>query len=253
MHGERKFKVVVAEDEPLIRENLIKKIGQCHEGFEVAGEAHNGDHAFRLIEELHPDVLITDIRMPVKDGLALLEETYYRFPHLKTVIVSGYDDFSYAKTAIRFGVKDYLLKPIKIEELRRVLADIYMQLDKERCGFESVRMNYSEHAAQEALAQDMVEYLRNHFAEQISVTEIARALHVQPPYAAKVFKKITGNTPNRYLIELRITHAQKLLTEYRDMEIKEISSIVGYEDQLYFSRIFKKICGVSPQEYRQKL
>lgn len=137
MSQKRAFSVIVAEDEPLIRRNIVKKLAECCPEFEVVCQAADGQEALEAVGELFPDVLITDIRMPVLDGLALIREVYYAFPDVKILIASGFDDFSYAKSALAFGVKDYLLKPIEVAELRKTMARIAVQLEAERKKFET--------------------------------------------------------------------------------------------------------------------
>jgi len=197
-------------------------------------------------------VLITDIRMPVMDGLALIREAYYAFPGVKVLIVSGYDEFSYAKSALAFGVKDYLLKPVVAEELRAVMSRLGVQLDAEEERLDREYPAFPESSSQEELVATMKEYLRSHFAETISLADLAARFHVNPPYLTRVFKRHAGVAPVRFLRDLRMNHARKLLDERPEMEIKEISVIAGYSDQGYFSRVFKQAVGVGPQEYRAR-
>ena len=98
----------------------------------------------------------------------------------------------------------------------------------------------------------MQEYLRARFAEPISLAELAAPFHVNPPYLARLFKRHGGVAPVRYLRDLRISQARKLLDEHPDLEIKEVGAICGYPDQGYFSRVFKQAVGVGPQEYRER-
>ena len=116
------YRVIIAEDEHRIRDNLAKKIPLVHPGFEVVGKAVNGENALDLINALSPDLLITDIKMPVMSGLELIEELYFTVPELPVIILSGYDDFNYAKKALQFGVKDYILKPVSKKELASTLS-----------------------------------------------------------------------------------------------------------------------------------
>ena len=129
MENENIFRVIVAEDEELILNNTVKKIHQTGLGFEVIAAVQNGKLALDKIEEYSPDVLITDIRMPVMDGLELIKIVALNFPYIKTIIISGYSEFEYAKQAIKYGVKDYLLKPLESEELKAALIKIKISLE----------------------------------------------------------------------------------------------------------------------------
>ena len=118
------YTVVVAEDEELLLNNLVQKIKKIDSDFEVIGTAQTGKQAYGLIEELSPDVIITDIKMPVMDGLELLTKAREHFPLTKFIITSGFSDFEYAKNAISLKVTDYLLKPVDTEELTSALLRI---------------------------------------------------------------------------------------------------------------------------------
>jgi len=96
------------------------------------------------------------------------------------------------------------------------------------------------------------EYLRVNFTETISLADLAARFHVNPPYLARVFKRRAGVAPVRYLRDLRISHARKLLVERPTLEIKEIAAMSGYPDQGYFSRVFKQAVGTAPQDYRAR-
>lgn len=120
----RKIKTIVVEDEVLLMRNIEKKIKQTDEAFEVIGCAYDGAEALKLIEENIPDVVFTDIRMPIMDGLRLTEILKDKYPQIYVVIVSGYDDFEYARKAIIYGVSNYLLKPVRVEELKETLEKL---------------------------------------------------------------------------------------------------------------------------------
>jgi two-component system response regulator YesN len=246
------YTVLVVEDEPLIRENLVKKIRENCPGFEVVGEASDGREALDALAETSPDILITDIRMPVMDGLALIREAYYSFPEICVVIVSGYDEFEYAKSAIVHGVKDYLLKPVAASDLRATMSRLAVMLDAEKEKFDSAHPLLPDAASQEELVRTVQEYLRAHFAEEVSLGELASRFHVNAPYLSRLFKRQVGAAPARYLRDLRISWARRLLDERRDLEIKEVSVLAGYPDQGYFSRVFRQTVGLSPQEYRER-
>ncbi|MDD3140990.1 MAG: response regulator, partial [Lachnospiraceae bacterium] len=109
---EHRYTVVVAEDEELLLNNLVAKIQATELGFDVVGTAQTGIQAYDLVKELNPDLLITDIRMPAMNGIALLEKVRESYPLMKFIIVSGFSDFEYARSAIQLQVSEYLLKPI---------------------------------------------------------------------------------------------------------------------------------------------
>ena len=126
------YNIVIVDDETEIRNGIKLKVDWNELGFRIAGEASNGREALELIERSEVDVLITDIRMPFMDGLALLEQCAVRYPRIKTVILSGYDDFSYTRTAIQLKASDYLLKPVVRRELIELMNRLRGELDRER-------------------------------------------------------------------------------------------------------------------------
>ena len=126
------LKVFLVEDEVLIREGLRDKIPWEQYGFRLVGEAADGEVALPLIRKTRPDVLITDIKMPFMDGLALSRIVREELPGIKIIIISGYDDFEYAREAISVGVDQYLLKPITRTNLRKVLQELKDKIEQEK-------------------------------------------------------------------------------------------------------------------------
>ncbi len=247
------FNVIIAEDEHRIRENLVKKIPAVHPRFRIAGAAKNGREALEMTEGKLIHLLITHIKMPVMDGLELIEELYYSRPDILVVILSGYDDFSYAKKAIHFGVKDYILKPVSKKELSAALQRLEVILDKNRALLPAENSDYNSGCAAEELCGKIIEHLKLNYTESISIAQLSESFNLNPTYLSRIFKQITGRTPTRFLTDLRINKACALMSEHPELEIKEIAVRIGFSDQGYFSRLFKKETGRSPIEYRKQL
>lgn len=125
------WKVVLVEDEDLLRNGLIQAIPWRDLGFEVVGEADNGKKGLELIQQTHPHVVFSDIKMAQMDGLTMAEKVREWDPNIRTVFISGYDDFSYAKRALKLGAEEYLLKPIQLEEVKTILKNLAKKLDSE--------------------------------------------------------------------------------------------------------------------------
>lgn len=125
------YKIMLVDDEEEVRKSIIKKIDWADAGFEVVGDAENGEEALEKLEALEPDVVVTDIRMPYMDGLTLTEKIHQRHPSIKVVIFSGYDDFEYAQRAIKLNVTEYILKPVNVEGMTAILKKIRKNLDEE--------------------------------------------------------------------------------------------------------------------------
>ncbi len=125
------YNVFLVEDEILMRDGIRELIAWNEYGFTFAGEASDGELAWPQIQKLKPDIVITDIKMPFMDGLALSRLIKKEFPQTTIIILSGYDDFVYAKEAISIGVSQYLLKPLSKDQLVEVLREVKSQKDKE--------------------------------------------------------------------------------------------------------------------------
>ncbi len=125
-------RVMVVEDEMIILDHLISKIRALPFPFEVSMSAYNGKDALALIEESPPDILFTDVKMPVMSGIQLIEQVHNRYPQILSVIISGYEEFEYARQAIRFGVVDYLLKPVNEEKLYDAARRLYSVMQERK-------------------------------------------------------------------------------------------------------------------------
>ena len=129
------YKVFLVDDEIVIRENIRNSFpweGNGGSEFTLVGEAPDGEIALQTMQDVKPDILITDIRMPFMDGMQLCEAVSHTMPWVQIVILSGYDDFAYAQQAISLGVKEYLLKPVSAQQLLEVLQRIAGRIREQR-------------------------------------------------------------------------------------------------------------------------
>ena len=250
----RSYKYIVVEDEYLIRKNLVKKIEQLHLPLFFTADASNGKDALDIIEKNYPEIVITDIKMPEMDGLTLAHRIHDQYPNTKVIILSGYDDFSYMQDALRTGVFDYLLKPVRkeslLEMLKRVLVNLQSTQNHMDNPIEKGDSSLSLNA--ENVTEYIKEYFKGHLSEDISIGQLAVKIGFTQEYLTKLFKKTQGETPLKYLTKLRMAEAKRLLMEKPDMEIQKIGELVGYKDSFYFSRTFKANTGMQPSEFRVK-
>lgn len=182
------LKIFLAEDEVVVRETIKRMIPWEELGFELVGEAADGEMALPLLIRQQPDLLITDIKMPFMDGLTLARLAKKEIPGLKVVILSGYDDFNYAKQAIRIGVEDYLLKPITKNALIERLSEIRSRYEHEKTQkeyyekFQREMQAYEKNSSRdffEALvggSMDMMEVYKR--AEKLGLDIVAEAYNV---------------------------------------------------------------------------
>lgn len=139
------YRIMLVDDEEEVRKAIIRKMDWEQLGFQVAGDAENGEDALEKMEQLEPDVVITDIRMPYMDGLTLTARIREQYPSTKILIFSGYDDFEYAQQAIKLNVTEYILKPVNGQELAEILKKVRTSLDEEieqRRNIDSLRESY---------------------------------------------------------------------------------------------------------------
>lgn len=209
------LKVFLVEDETIIREGLRDIIPWQQYGFTLVGDASDGEQALPMIRKLKPDVLITDIKMPFMDGLALSNLVSKEFPNTKILIISGYDDFEYARQAIRIGVEQYLLKPITKAMLIKTLSEVQEKIQNER-----EQENYLEKFRSEM--QEYEQFSRRRFFEQIvagqlSVKEIyekAGELHI--PIHAQCYNIILYSFRYKNERVNRVEDGQDAMTQIRD-------------------------------------
>lgn len=141
------YTVILVDDEEEVRQAIIKKLNWEEIGFEVIGYADNGEDALEIAERLRPDVVMTDIKMPFMDGLTLSKKLKQISQDIKIVVFSGFDEFEYAKEAIKIEVEEYILKPINAIELKNVFTRIKEKLDAEigaKRDFDQLRRYYNE-------------------------------------------------------------------------------------------------------------
>ncbi len=243
------FSVLVVEDEKLIAKNIAKNIPICNEAFQVAAIAYDGREALDYVEKLMPDLVITDICMPDMGGIELINRLSRDYPQIKKIIVSGHDDFAYAKSAIENRTVNYLLKPVNYGELKETLDKLEKDyaLEKEDI-FELIgKKEYDV----EHVAELLKDYLLKHYMDQIDFTAIASKLGYSLSYLTKLFAKYIGTSPGRFLKTHRIMLAKQLLKD-PSYSVKDVAELVGIPDQFYFSKTFKQVCGVTPSQYKNK-
>lgn len=255
------YNVMLVDDEEEVRLAIKKKINWEELGFKVVGTAENGYEALDMALERRPDVVMTDINMPFMNGLEFSKQLKAELPATKFVILSGYDEFEYAKEAIELAVVEYVLKPVNSDELYQLFSRLKVRLDDEeeqRRNLENLEKYYQETFSQfkDINTHDLVEkakaYISEHFNERdLSVDTLANYLNVTPNYFSTLFRKKTGYTFVTYLTNLRMEKAKWLL-DNTDEKAYIIAGLVGIDEPNYFSYVFKKAYGISPSKYRLK-
>lgn len=246
------YKVIVVEDEFLLCENLAKKVNNLNMNFHVAATAEDGESALNLIEKHLPQLVITDIKMPIMDGLELCKELHSFYPSIQLLIISGYNEFELAQRAIEYGVKGFLLKPVSLEKLESALTKIKITLDSRKEEMFSQVPENVKGMSKQMIADCLEQYLKENFAKQISLKDISDKLGFSPDYLSHLFKKQKNSSPIKYLTTLRINHAKHLLTNHPELDMEAVGQMSGYPDPIYFSKAFKKQTGVYPSHFSRE-
>ncbi|WP_246277410.1 response regulator transcription factor [Neobacillus endophyticus] len=175
------MKVIIVDDEIQIRKGLRLKVDWEEEGYQIADEASNGQEALELLQTMDIDVVITDMRMPIMDGIELAKRCHQSFPNVKVIVLSGYSDFEYVRGSLKEGVKDYLLKPVAPDELIEVLRKIRIEVEEEkRNQMEIGRMRRLVHTQlQEVQEQYLLYLVKEEWLDLKAVAERLRQLRLE--------------------------------------------------------------------------
>ena len=248
------YKVVVVEDEAVVRQGIVLTIDWAALDCEVVGEAANGEEGAELIAGLSPDLVVTDLKMPRMDGVEMIAKLRTQGNRSRVIILTAYGDFKYAQSALRLGVNDYLLKPLKDGELEEAVRILLGQM-KEKTEKEQERITESGfHLVKKAknrYVTEAIHWIEGHYREDITISTVAEMLEISEGYLSRVFKKETGYTFTSYLTYYRLNMAMELLKDCK-LRVYEVADQVGYSDTAYFSAQFKKMVGISPSEYQNR-
>jgi len=241
-----KLNVMIADDEGTILEGLRKLIPWEKQGFSIVCEATDGMSAVHQARIHHPDVVIIDINMPILSGLEVIKILNNELADTVFIILSGYEEFKYAKEAIHLKVAEYLLKPVKLDELSSLLDSIRLKLMDRYLDCEN---RDGEEENSESVVYRIVNYINEHMCEPISLQQIADAFDMNPAYLSRLFKQKTGMNYHAYLNQKRICKAKSLLLS-SDMSIMQISMAVGFSDYRSFTKAFKQLENTLPSHFR---
>ena len=227
-------KVLLVDDEGSHSEIIRFFIRKNNLPLEVVGEAGDGERALAMIKKMKPDIVFMDIEMPGMNGLQVMERVRKEYSgKISFIVVTAYDNFDYIQRALRMGASDYLLKPVMYEQfcdsMKRVIG-----------------YRYSDNPA----FNQALEYIDNHFAEQISMEDLEMVLNMGSSNIARMFKKYLNQSFVPYLNEVRMRNACRLLDE--GVAIKEAADRSGFNNLNYFYRVFKAAYDMTPKEYVEK-
>ncbi len=252
------YRILVAEDEEIARRSLRLLCERSGSPVEVVSEANTGRQVLEELERVRPDIILMDVIMPGMSGLTAARAVRERSPVTKIVMISAYEVFSYAQEALRAGAVDYLLKPVRPEQLEALLKKLCADLDAAKVQETSSSAPPEQvnalllngphtHILKPALA-----FIAAHYTQQLTLEQVAEQVALSPTYFSRIFKQETGYTFVEYLTRLRLEKVKRLLRTTR-LSLAEISYAVGYQNPNYLSERFKVLEGMTPSAYRRNL
>lgn len=281
--GRVMYRVLLVDDEQIERMALAKRIEKYYGDIVNIYQAVNGREAVDMCSEQKNDIIIMDISMPEMNGVMAARYIRQMDEECSIIFLSAYDDFSYARNAIKVKALDYLLKPCDISDLLAVMDMAIQKLDKKNTQkevsamaddrslgyinmeihdnlnendyinyYNGTRADNNRNTDEKATAGQMKEYVENNYMYDISMQEAAQTMGYSDAYFSKLFKQYFNQNFTAYLTEYRMKKAKQLLSDTNE-SIKDISRMVGYTDSNYFAKIFKRIVGEIPSKYREKL
>ena len=268
------YKVAIIDDEPLIVEGLSRAMAWEKWNCRMAGVAFDGREGMEMIRRERPDIIISDINMPEMDGLRMIAGLKSEFPDMQLIILTGYREFEYARQAIELGVLRFLLKPSKMNELEEAvdaatnrLAQLGILPERGHNGeaFERTTEILPEmissveneqdilyndnHEANSFIVKNALEYIRENSQERLRLADVAEQVYVSQWHLSKLLNKHTGKTFSEILNGARMEKSKELLKD-PSLRICDVAEMVGFQDLAHFSRVFKKMEGMSANEYR---
>ena len=249
-------KVMIVDDEKYVRMGIKTETDWALIGCEVVAEASNGLEALEMAEEARPDLVVSDIRMPKMDGIELAEKLTEKYPGVKVIFLTAYNEFEYARQAIRIGVSDYLLKPFQDGELEasvQRLLHLHPNAPASSSELEEqlIPLKRKEEVANRYV-QTAITYIEEHYPDvDFSLGKLAESMSVSEGHISRLFKSETDQSINNYLTRYRIKRAMDYLKDV-NVKVYEVAEKVGYQDIAYFSNTFKKLVGKNPSDYQTK-
>ncbi|MHC6179003.1 response regulator [Clostridium sp. JNZ X4-2] len=243
------YKLLIADDETLERQAMRLILKRAFKNLDIVEDAKTGNEAILLAKKYNPHIIIMDIKMPEKNGLEAQKAISEFLPNVKTIILTAYDDFNFAQNAIKLGVKDYILKPAKPSELKDSIDKILLLLKGRDKIYSNLAHSKKEKESDKNIIHTAIDFINKNFNKNINLESTAAEVHLSPQYFSRYFKYNTGINFIDYLSKIRLKESKRLLTT-TDKSMSSIALSVGYIDPAYFSKVFMKYEGLSPNKYR---
>lgn len=251
------WSTLIVEDEFQAREYVKTLLLKAEAGFQIVGEAANGKEALEFISRYQPDLVISDIMMPEMDGVELLKQTREAGLDCRFVMLTCLSDFEYAQQALEYGASSYMLKlSMELKSFKQTLEKIDAELQKHG-RIKQIETYLSALPEETGAITDhpeinkVIKYMSSHYNNPITLNSMAQYINMDPSYLSDLFKRKTEQTLTQYLQQLRINAARFYLTQTED-SVSDVGARVGFENDNYFIKIFKRWTGLTPSYYRKQ-
>lgn len=241
------WKVMIADDENYMLEAMENLIDWKKMDCQLVYKAGNGQEVLDQIKKNPPDIIITDIKMPLVNGIEVAKYVYDHMIPAKVIILSAYAEFQYAQEAIKYDVCGYIIKTSMIEMLPGMIEKAIKKLSLPHQ--EGWREN--EECLPEDIFGRLQKYISEHYMDKLNLTQISQEIHANGSYLSRLYKMKTGQNLFDVINKMKLDKAKEYMSQGK--RIYEIARLVGYEDVSYFSRVFRKHEGCSPREYENRL
>ena len=238
------YSLLIVDDEEEIRTALALYFPWNEWGFEVVHVAEDGSQALEYVRTSRVDVALCDIRMPVMSGVDFAKRCRELGLDLRIVFLSAYKDFEYAQAAVQYGVRRYVLKPVKYRDLADAFAGVREELEK------GTRRPASPRPS--GFHEQVVAAIRAFVEKEYRTATLERAaahVRMNPNYLSTYYKQRTGENFGKLLLRVKMENAARFLRDIRH-QVQEIADLVGYSDPKNFTRAFRAYFGRTPREYR---
>lgn len=238
------YRLMLVDDEPLILEGISRMTDWEASGFQIVAKVRSGSQAMEMLETVKPDVVLTDIRMPVMDGIHLTKSMLEVNPDLTVVVLSGYNDYENVREAFKAGAKDYVYKAqLSAEDLLSALNGALSGKKPQTVAAED-----GMKPRLQGIVKDIVAYIDEHYASQLTLDGLSGHFHLNKSYFCQLFKSKTGMSFTEYLSDVRLTKARLLLRQ-GEMTVSQVCEAVGFQNFSYFCKCFKANTGMTPTAY----
>lgn len=254
------IKVMVVDDDHLVRKGFIAMMPWREHNLEVVGEAGNGKKALEFLENNQVDLLITDLAMPVMSGIDLMRCVKERYRDISMVVLTFHQDFELIQEALRLGALDYMTKvELEHEQMDEILRRIVGKMQEQHVRTRETKVENHLFAEEDegpyspevkASIWKAVDIIHQEFQNELHLPDIAKRVNMSRSYFSRCFRDIAGKTFNDFIREVRVNHAKVLLSQ-TGKTIGWIATQAGYPNEKYFGKVFRELTGMLPGEFRK--